>query len=231
VPAHAELMRHLERVSRSGELRVFYKGRGSSGRGGACVVGVRKGSAAARELEVWLSERIDVIHFEQHAGSGIFYADYDDGTALPGRFIRSLRDKICTLNRPSPEPFNIIPVRSMKGRVRLRVTGIGERQLATLTMLASGLPGVISTEHFRGGRTMLVVYNREKVSERFIIAGLLKSDPAEWVREWHEPTPTRWLAALSGTSTLIACLAGVAPFPYLAVAVLLNTIRPLNRRR
>jgi heavy metal translocating P-type ATPase len=201
----------------------------NTGRGRACIVGVRKDSAAARALEEWLSERIDVIRFEQRTGSEAFYADYDDGAAIPGRFIRSLRDKVYTLNQPRPEPFSVTPVRRLKGRVRLRVTGIAERQLSTLTMLAGGLPGVRSTKHVRGGRTMLVVYDPQKVSERFIVAGLLRSDPAEWSRDWHEPAPTRWLAALSGTSTLIACLVGAAPFPVLAVAVLLNTVRPLAR--
>jgi len=212
-----------------GRLQVLYKARGKKGRGSACIVGVQKGSAQSSALEAWLAERIDVVHFEHRAATGAFYVDYDDGAALPGRFIRSLRDRIHMLNLPSPEPFDVQPVHRLKGRVRLCVTGIGERDLATLTMLASGLPGVKSTKHIRGGHTMLVVYDPEKVSERFIVAGLLKSDPAEWAREWHEPTPTRWLAALSGTSTLLACLAHVAPFPYLAVAVILNTIRPLGR--
>ncbi len=215
--------------SMSGELQVLNKRRGDKGRGSICVAGVRPGSAEAASLEQWLTGRIDVVAFEQHAATGAFYIDYDDGIALPGRFLRALRDKIYTLNRPAPEPFDVIPVHSMKGRVRLRVTGIGERELATLTMLAGGLPGVQSTKHIRGGRTMLVNYDPEKVTERFIVAGLLKSDPAEWARDWHEPTPTRWLAALSGTSTLLACLGGVAPFPWLAVAVMLNTIRPLGR--
>jgi len=206
------------------QLQVF-----NTGRGRACIVGVRKGSGAARALEGWLSERIDVIRFEQRAGSEAFYADYDDGAAVPGRFIRSLRDKIFTLNRPLPERFSVTPVLRLKGRVRLRVTGIAERQLSTLTMLAGGLPGVKSTKHVRGGRTMLVVYDPQKVSERFIVAGLLRSDPAEWSRDWHEPAPTRWIAALSGTSTLIACIVGAAPFPVLAAAVLLNTVRPLAR--
>jgi len=208
----------------SAQLQVF-----NIGRGRACIIGVRRDSAAASQLETWLSERIDVIRFEQRNGTGAFYADYDDGAALPGRFIRSLREKVFTLNRSCRERFSVRPVHRLNGRVRLRVTGIGERQLSTLTMLAGGLPGVRSTKHVRGGRTMLVVYDPAKVSERFIVAGLLKSDPAEWSRDWHEPTPVRWIAALSGTSTLLACLTGAAPFPILAAAVLLNTFRPLGR--
>jgi heavy metal translocating P-type ATPase len=180
-------------------------------------------------LRTWLSARIDVIGFEQRAATGLFYVDYDDGAALPGRFLRSLRDKLHTLSSPSPEPFAVTPVHSTPGRVRLRVTGIAERELATLAMLAGGLPGVTRTLHIPGGRTMLVTYDPAKVSEHFIVEGLLKSDPAEWAREWHQPTPTRWIAAASGTTTLIACLARAAPFPLLALAVALNTLPALHR--
>src|ERR1035441_7201156 len=206
------------------DLQVFNKGPGR-----ACIVGARKNAPQTRALKAWLAERIDVVRFEQRIGSGTFYVDYDDGTALPGRFIRSLRDKIHTLNRTIPEPFDITPVHSLKGRVRLRVTGISEQQLATLTMLAAGLPGVKQTRHLPGGRTTLVVYDPEKVSEGLILATLLKSDPAEWAREWHKPTPIRWGAALSSTSTLIICLTQAVPFPVLAMGTVLNTLRPLGR--
>jgi len=216
--------KRTQRRAVSAQLEAFNKGRGR-----AVIVGARKNSVETTALKAWLAGRIDVVRFEYRIGSGEFYVNYDDGTALPGRFIRSLRDKIHTLNRISSEPFDVTPVHSLKGRVRVRVTGIGERELATLTMLAGGLSGVKQTRHFRGGRTMLVEYDPKKVSERFILAALLKSDPSEWAREWHEPTPTRWIAALSGTSTLIACLTHAAPFPVLAVAVLLNTFRPLGR--
>ena len=205
-------------------LRAFIKGPHR-----VCIVGVRAGSRHARALEAWLAGRIDVLAIEHRHASGTLNVDYDDGAALPGRFVRCLRDRIHALNHPGAEPFTINPVHSMVGRVRLRVTGIGERELATLAMLACGLPGVRHTRHVAGGRTMLVVYDPEKVSERFIVAGLLKSDPTEWAREWHEPSPTRWLGALSGTSTLIACLAGAAPFPVLAAFVLLSTLPALGR--
>ena len=206
------------------ELQVFQRGRGR-----ACVTGARKDSAEANALEAWLAERIDVACFEQRIGTGTFYVEYDDGAALSGRFIRSLRDKIHTLNRTKPEPFNIKPVHSLRGRVRLEVTGISERQFATLAMLTAGLPGVKRTKHLPGSRTTLVVYDPEKASEGFILETLLKSNPDDWAREWHKPTPIRWVGALAGTSTLIACLTGAAPFWWLAAAITLNTARPLAR--
>jgi len=206
-------------------LQVFERGRGR-----ACVTGARKDSAEANALEAWLAERIDVARFEQRSATGTFYVEYDDGAALSGRFIRSLRDKIHTLNRTKPEPFNIKPVHSLRGRVRLEVTGISEQQLATLAMLTTSLPGVKRTKHLPGSRTTLVDYDPEKASEGFILRKLLKSNPDEWAREWHKPTPIRWGGALAGTSTLIACLIGAAPFWWpLAAAITLNTVRPLGR--
>jgi heavy metal translocating P-type ATPase len=206
------------------ELQVFDKGRGR-----ACIVGARKGSAEATALEAWLLERIDVTRFEQRIGTGAFYVDYDDGTALPGRFIRSLRDKVHLLNLSEPEPFDIEAVHSLRGRVRLRMTGIGERQIATLAMLTAGLPGVKRTGHLPGGRTMLVVYDPEALNEKLILNAVWKSDPADWAREWHEPAPMRWGGAISGTWVLLMCLTRALPFPWLAFGVVTNTLRPLGR--
>jgi Cu2+-exporting ATPase len=206
------------------ELQVFNKGPGR-----ACIVGAHKNAVQTRALKAWLAQRIDVVRFEQRIGSGTFYVDYDDGAALPGRFIRSLRDKIHTLNRTKPEPFGIKPVHSLTGRVRLRVNGIKERELATLTMLAGGLQGVKSTKHLPGGRTMLVIYDPETVSEGLILEALWKSDQAEWAREWHKPAPIRWGGALAGTSVLFMCLTRAVPFPWLALGITLNTVRPLAR--
>jgi heavy metal translocating P-type ATPase len=208
----------------SAGLQVFRKGPGR-----ACVLGARKDSAETNALATWLAERIDVVRFEQRIDVSAFYVDYDDGAALPGRFIRSLREEIHTLNRADPEPFDITPVRSLKGRVRLRVTGIKERDLATLTMMAGGLPGVKRTKHVSGGRTMLVVYDPEKISEKLIVAMLLKSDPAEWERDWHEPAPIRWGSALACTGVLLMCLTRAVSFPWLALGVVQNSLRPLGR--
>jgi len=208
----------------SRRLQIFNRGARR-----VCIVGARKGSAEAGALEEWLAERIDVVRFEQRTGTDAFYVDWDDGPALPGRFIRSLQAKVHALNRTYSEPFDITPVHSLPGRVRLRVTGIGDRQLATLTMVAAGLPGVHRTKHLPGGHTMLVVYDPEEISEELIVATLLKSDPAEWAREWHEPSPIRWGGALLGTLVLLLCLSRAVSFPPLAMGVTLTTLRSLGR--
>jgi heavy metal translocating P-type ATPase len=208
------------------ELQVLQKSPRS-----ACILGARRGSAEAGALEAWLTERIDVVRFEQRAGDGAFHVDYDDGAALPGRFVRSLRDKLHTLERgrAEPESFDVEAVHSLRGRVRLRVAGVSERQLATLTVLLAGLPGVRRATHLPGSRTALVVYDVEKLNERLIVEALWKSDPADWAREWHTPGAIRWGGALAGTSVLLASLTRAAPFPFLALGITLSTLRPLAR--
>jgi hypothetical protein len=62
------------------------------GLGRASVVGVARDSPEADALEAWLGERIDVARFERRPRTGALRIEYDDGKALPGRFIRSLRD-------------------------------------------------------------------------------------------------------------------------------------------
>jgi Cu2+-exporting ATPase len=205
-------------------LEAFQRGPGR-----VCIVGARNGSAAASSLEAWLAERIDVLHFEQRARTSVFYVDYDDGMAIPGRFMRSLRARIHTINLVTEEPFEITPVHSLRGRVRLRVSGVQQRQLTSLTMRAGGLPGVKNATHIPGGKTMLVVYDPKQASEGGILATLLKSDTAELTRQWPEPSSIRWGGALAGTWTLFLCLTRAVSFPWLAMGVALNTLRPLAR--
>jgi heavy metal translocating P-type ATPase len=205
-------------------LEVFQRGPGR-----VSIIGARTGSTTAHLIKGWLAERIDVVRFEQRAGTGVFHVNYDDGIASPGRFVRSLRARIYTSNRVAEEPFDITPVHSLTGCVRLRVTGVQERQLATLAGRAAGMPGVRHTGHIPGGRTMLVVYDPQKVTEELILSTLSKTDAAELAREWTEPASIRWGGALVGTWTLFLCLTRAISFPWLALGVALNTLRPFTR--
>jgi Cu2+-exporting ATPase len=193
-------------------------------------MGARPGSGEASALEAWLSRRIDVIRFDRRrADGGTLDVEFDDGSALPGRFLRSLRDRVFALRRPAPEPFDVRPVHSLEGRVRLRVTGVREPELGTLAMLTARLPGVTLTRHLPGGRTMLVLYDPARANEASIVGELKKSEPAEWPRGWRRPAPIRWGGALAGTWVLIMCLARVTPPPVRALGVALSTLRPLHR--
>jgi Cu2+-exporting ATPase len=206
------------------ELQVLQRGRGR-----AWIVGGRAGSAEAGALEAWLADRVDVVRVERRARA--LQVEYEDGTALPGRFLRALRDEVFTLNRSRVvrEPFGVTPVGSSAGRVRLRVTGVDERELAGLTMAIAGLPGVKRTRHHRGSRTTLVLYDPGRVSEELIVDAVRKIDRAELGRDWQPPAPVRWGGAASGTLVLVTCLTRAVPFPWLALGITLNSLRPLAR--
>ena len=197
----------------------------------AAVIGVTRESEQARALEAWLSERADVVHFERRIGSGSIAIEYDDGNALPGRFLRGLRDCVYRLHTSAitPEAYAVTPVHSLKGRVRVRVTGISESQLATLTMVTAGLPHIRHATHVPWSRTALFSYDADQVTEDAILAALRTSGPSEWDREWHRPPPLRWIGALSGTSVLFMCITGATSPGWLTFGVVLNTLRPLAR--
>lgn len=197
----------------------------------AIVVGASEGSAEARQLAAWLSERLEVIRFEQRAATGTIHIEYDDGAALAGRFIRSLRDKVSAIERARrpPEPFQVTPVHSLCGRVRVRTAGITDRDLTTLAMVSAGLPGVQRTRHFPGSRTMLVEYDAAKLDQATVLAMLRQTDRWEWSRDWHHPGELRWGGALLGTWTLLLCITRAWPVPLLALSVALNTVRPVRR--
>ncbi|MFI5302603.1 MAG: heavy metal translocating P-type ATPase, partial [Polyangiales bacterium] len=208
------------------ELQVFGRGRGR-----ASIVGAAKDSAETRALEAWLADRMDVVRVQRREGSGSIDVDFEDGAALPGRFVRALRDQIHAIgcDRGAAAPFDVRPVHSTPGRVRLRASGIDAHQLATLAMLSNALAGVKRTHHLSGSLTMVIVYDPDEFTEAELISTLRKSDPSEWTRDWQEPAPIRWGGALSGTSVLFMCITRAAPFPWLAFGVLTGAWRPFWR--
>src|ERR1035438_702820 len=111
------------------EPQVFLRGKSRA----RIIPGSGRGPAEARAIEKWLTGRSDVVRFERRKSTGEFDVDYDDGDDLHGHFLRSLRHKLHTLKRP--EPFDVQPVHSLPGRVRVKVTGIRPEQLAALTLL------------------------------------------------------------------------------------------------
>jgi Cu2+-exporting ATPase len=200
--------------------------------GRACVVvGARTSVPELRALEAWMTERVDVTRVEYRVGSGALFAAYDDRAALAGRFLRSLRDRVWVANRARRpiEAFHVEVVHSLHGRVRLRVAGLHERELATLTMVIGGLRGVKRAGHRPGSRTMLVIYDVEELTEGLILEAIWKSDSSDWTRDWHMPTPVRWGGALTCTTVLLACLTRAVPFPLLAAGVTVSSLRPLRR--
>lgn len=197
------------------------------------ITGVRKGSAEAKGIDKWLAGRSDVSRFTQRETTGDFDIHYDDGMALPGRFIRALKDHLHILRakllaaRPR-ESFDIRAVHSLPGRVRIRATGIPPQQIAALAIYAESLPGITRTEHGTGSISAVIYYDITQTSEDRILELLQKSNPAEWSDKSPEPPTMRWGAAASDTAALALALAG-APFTSVAGWTTVNTIRPLWR--
>jgi heavy metal translocating P-type ATPase len=191
------------------------------------ITGSGRDSAEARAIEKWLAGRSDVVRFERQNSTGEFDIDYDDGDDLRGHFLRALRDKLHTLKRR--EPFDVQPVHSLPGRVRVRVTGIHVQQLAALTVLVEGLPGVKHSKHWPGSNSTLIFYDANRVSEERIVDFLRKREPADLSGKGQRPTQLRWLGAVSDTSALILCLSRMASFPVMACWITLNALRPLHR--
>jgi heavy metal translocating P-type ATPase len=205
------------------EPQVFLRGKGRA----RIITGSGRGSDEARTIEKWLTGRSDVVRFERRKSTGEFDIDYDDADDLHGHFLRSLRDKLHTLKRR--QPFDVQPVHSLPGRVRVRVTGIHPQQLAALTLLVGGLPGVTDSEHRPGINSTLIVYDASTVSEERILDFLRQREPADLSGKGQKPTQLRWMGAVSDTSALILCLSRMAPFPVMAYWITLNALRPLRR--
>jgi heavy metal translocating P-type ATPase len=197
------------------------------GRSRACITGAGKESADAAAIATWLAAQSDVVRFEQRPTTGAFYVDFNDGDALRGHFLRALRDRLEILKRP--EPFDVKPVHSLPGRVRVRITGIRPEQLAMLTLIVGRLPGVTQTKHISGSNTTLIGYDTNSLSEDRILDFLRKCEPSDWAGKGQRPIKLRWGNALSCTSTVLFCFFGGAPFSLKAFWIVLNTLRPLLR--
>src|ERR1700678_3237659 len=103
------------------KLQVFLRGKSRA----RIVTGSGRDSAEVWAIEKWLTGRSDVVRFERQMSTGEFDIDYDDGDDLRGHFLRALRDKLHILKAlKRREPFDVQPVHSLPGRVRVRVTGI-----------------------------------------------------------------------------------------------------------
>jgi len=191
------------------------------------VAGLRRESALATALEAWLAERIEVVRIERRDATRGLDVVYDDGAAVPGCFLRALRDRIHALEEPPAVPFDVAIVHSLPGRVRLRVLGVTERQTAALATLVAVMPGVLGVRHLPGSTTILLIYDPARSTEDAIVCALRKLDLAP--EEWQRPTGLRWGGALCCTGVLLTCLARAAPFPALAAGVVCGSLRPLHR--
>jgi len=193
----------------------------------ACIVGARPESAETRAFAAWLGARPDVVKFEQRPETGAFYVEFDDGAHLPGRFVRALREAIPSFTPRRTAEFGVAPVHVLPGRIRVKVTGIGDDELETLAVRALSIPGVTRTEHLPSSDTLLLFYDPQRSTEAALLEALRRTSPEECAA--RPEVELRWFAALGATSVLVTCIAGTLPFPAMALGVVLSTYSPLRR--
>jgi heavy metal translocating P-type ATPase len=201
-----------------------------NGKSRARIVGVGRNSREARKLTQWLDSRSDVLHFEQRKSTGVFQVHFDDGGDIPGRFIRSLKDKLSKFLHRRNEPMTLKPVHSLGGRVRIEIGGMDNQHFESLTAFADSIPKVTRTKYLPSSKTVLIEYDSSGTTEASILKSLCEKNPADWPQtDWAKPIPLRWGGAVSCTVVLAMCLTRAFPFHVMAIGISLNTIRPLRR--
>jgi Cu2+-exporting ATPase len=193
------------------------------------IAGASAGSADAEALLGWLLGRTEVLLAHQSPGTGVLYVDYEDGKGLSGRFLRALTDKLYALEHPPAESFDVQPLHSLPGRIRLKVRGLLAGELAKLMAFAAALPGILDAQASPDSETLLLKYNPNELSEARILDALRKSDPAEWPVESPPQKRLPWGNAVASSAVLGLCVTRAFPFPILAGGIVLNMLRPLRR--
>ncbi len=195
-----------------------------------CIEGAGGSSCEADSLVAWLSLREDVRGFEQRATTGVFFVHYDDGHALPGRFVRALREEIARIEHScgSVEQFRVERAHSVPGRVRLQVSGLDQENLARLTAFGAVLDGV-ERAIYSSTNTILIVYDATVSTEQQLVEGLCESSPADWPGFPPRVTKLRWGGAVVDSVVLAAALSGAFSAPVVGVGVVVCMLRPLRR--
>ena len=196
---------------------------------GNCVriLYVPRGSLNRRLLDAWLSDRSEVIQVEEREETGSLLVRYRTPS---GRFIRALQDKLHTMTpSESVEPFDVKAVHSLRGRVRIRIYGADNRQIAALAKLLMKRTAVTSAIHLLGSDTVLINYDPLALSEEHLLAVLIKDGLPQSFGEEEMPTEIRWDGAVAGTTVLLMCLSRAFPMPVMVVGITLVSLRPMRR--
>jgi Cu2+-exporting ATPase len=199
------------------------------GAGRLYVTGVACGSLEAERLQTWLRAQTHVHHVEQRSATGVLHVAYTEPPRLPGHLLRALRERLSAWEHEAATPFDVRPIHSLPGRMRLRVNGLSARKLALTTVTARAVPGVERVQWLTDSSTILVRYDSRHVTESQIVEALRRSPPGEWISESQLPVRLRWGGALNATLVLGLCLTRALPFPALAVGVLTSMARPTHR--
>jgi Cu2+-exporting ATPase len=186
----------------------------------------------ADDLLAWLEQRRDVVDVRVLEDRGTIEVRYEEAGAMPGSFVRALRDRLHVLATPEPEPQDqsLYVAHSLHGRARLRYPGGSDDAIGRLAAMAATLPGVSKAMPSPATKAVLVTFDPAGTSAGKILEAVLAVAPEAWPSS-ARPAPAGggWGTAAFNTAVLGATLLGGVPAPAMAAAVALTAIPAVRR--
>jgi heavy metal translocating P-type ATPase len=184
----------------------------------------------ADDLLAWLEQRRDVVDVRVLEENGTIEVRYQEAGALPGSFVRALRDRLHVLAKPEPEDRSVYVAHSLHGRARLRAPGASDDAIGRLAALATTLPGVSKAMPSPATQAVLVTFDPAETSAEKILAAVLAIDPEAWPAGARAtPGGGGWGTAAFNTAVLGATFLGAVPAPAMAAAVAFTAIPSVRR--
>jgi Cu2+-exporting ATPase len=180
------------------------------------------------DLLAWIAARPEVVDHAHRAELEIIDVRFRDPPGGRGAFFRALRDHVFTLARP-PEAFSVEIAHAIEGRVRLRLTGLGDDDLVRLAAWLKERPGVTRASASPASRSILVLFEPAETSAAAILAAAGESGRLDWPAGAAEPGRPEWRSMAFNTVVLAGALSGAAPPPAMAAAIALTAIPSAKR--
>jgi len=202
------------------------------GEGRVRILGEDPDLEGADELLAWLEGRREVVDVRVREDAGTIEVRYEDAGsgAVPGSFVRALRDRLHVLSKPEPEDRTVYVAHSLNGRARLRYPGATDDEVGRLAAMAATLPGVTKAVPSPASQAVLVTFDPSQTNTARILGAILTTDPSAWPALPRTAPPSGgWGAVALNTAVLGASLAGVVPAPAMAAAVALTAIPSVRR--
>lgn len=184
----------------------------------------------ADDVLAWLEQRRDVVDVRVMEESGSIEVRYQEAGAVPGSFVRALRDRLHVLGTPEPQDRTVYLAHAMNGRARLRYPGATDDDVSRLAALSATLPGVSKVMPSPATQAVLVTFDPGETSAAKILEAVLAVDPSDWP-EGAKPAPSAggWGAMAFNSAVFGATFLGFVPPPVLGAAVALTAIPSVRR--
>jgi Cu2+-exporting ATPase len=151
----------------------------------------------------------------------------DGGADAP--FVRSLKDRLFTLARPSAAPPRVELVHGIDGRARFRARLLADDDLLRLASLLAAAPGVARADASPASHSILVTFDPGVTTAAALLLLANERAPESWPASPPLPRKTGWTHAAMNSAVLGASLTGLVPLPFLAAGVAVTAI-PAARR-